>query len=124
VKPRSDAVCRVAELLRGTELVVIGGERRVEAERALTDAFGLSELTWFMVSDDPTLDELERAISSPDVSVVLQLIRWSRHRHGDADEIADRYGKPFVRIKGGYNPNAVARAILDQASERLAAGPR
>ena len=99
--------------------ILIGGERRVEAEHALTDAFGLSELTWFTLSDDPTLDDLERAISRSGVSVVVQLIRWSRHRHGGAEDLAEEHGKPFVRVPGGYNPNAIARAILDQASERL-----
>ena len=118
-KVYSEEIRRAAHLLRGTELIVIGGERRVEAEHALTDALGLSELTWFTLSDDPTLDDLERAISRPEVSVVVQLIRWSRHRHGDAAELAEEHGKPFVRIPGGCNPNAIARAILDQASERL-----
>jgi len=118
-KALSEEIVRLASLLRGTELILIGGERRVEAEHALTDAFGLSELTWFTLSDDPTLDELERAISRPEVAVVVQLIRWSRHRHGDAADLAADHGKPFVRVPGGYNPNAIARAILDQASERL-----
>jgi hypothetical protein len=121
-KDASDEVRRAAALLRGTELVLIGGERRPETTRALTDAFGLSELTWYTLSDDPTLDQLERAISRPDVSVVVQLIRWSRHRHGEADEIADKHGKAFVRVPSGTNPNAIARAILDQASERLGQG--
>lgn len=123
-KPRSSEVQQVAPLLRGTELVVIGGERRVEAERALTDAFGLAGLTWFTLSDDPTLAELERAISHPAVSVVVQLIRWSRHRHGDAAELAEAHGKPFVRVPAGYNPNAMARAIAEQASARLRAERR
>jgi len=119
-KSVSNEVRRAASLLRGTEAVIIGGERRVEAERALCDAFGLAELTWFTLSDDPTLGELERVISRPQVSVVIQLIRWSRHRHGDAADLAEEHGKPFVRVPGGYNANALARAILDQASERLA----
>ncbi|HET6498256.1 MAG TPA: hypothetical protein VFH17_04310, partial [Coriobacteriia bacterium] len=66
-KPVSEEIRRAAALLRGTELILIGGERRVEAEHALTEAFGLSELTWFTLSDDPTLDDLDRAISRPEV---------------------------------------------------------
>lgn len=119
----SDDVRRAATLLRGTELVLIGGERRVEAEQAIRDAFGLADLAWLTLSDDPTLDELERTIARPEVSAVIQLIRWSRHRHGDAADLAEEHGKPFVRVPGGYNPNALARAILAQASERLEGRP-
>jgi hypothetical protein len=118
-KPVSEDVARAAELLRGREIVLIGGERRVEAERAVIDVFGLSGLEWFTISDNPTLPELERAIAKDEVAVVLQLIRWSRHRFGDAAQIAAEYDKPFIRVPRGYNPNALAKAILEQASERL-----
>jgi hypothetical protein len=36
--------------------------------------------------------------------------------------MCDRYGKPFVRLPGGYNPDQVARQILEQVSGRLETG--
>lgn len=116
--PSPDVVA-VASLLRGRELVLIGGERRVEAETNIRDSFELAGVTWLTLEDDPTPAELERAIRRQDVAVVVQLIRWSRHKFGDAKEIADEHGKAFVRVKAGYNPDALARAILDQASGQL-----
>lgn len=118
-KAVSDEVKKVAELLRGTEIVLVGGERRVEAERAVIDAFGLSGIAWFTLTDDPSLPELERAIAKPEVSAMFQLIRWSRHKFGDAAEIAAAHDKPFIRVPRGYNPNALAKAVLEQASDRL-----
>lgn len=115
----SPQVAQVAELIRGTELVVLGGEVRVEAETALRDAFGLSGLTWLHLDDNPTNEDFSRAIARENVSVVVLLIRWARHRYGDAKEAADLHDKPFVRVPGGYNPNSIAAAIMNQASERL-----
>lgn len=113
-------VLRARELLRGTEVVILGGERRVERERELIEAFRLTGVRWCTLSEDPSDEEIQRAIGRDEVSVVLQLVRWSRHRFGDVGEAAaDRHGKPFVRIPAGYNVAAVANAVIRQASERL-----
>jgi len=122
-KPRSAEVERVRDLLQGTEMVLVGGERRVEHEREIREAFGLADVHWFTLGQDPSHEELERAIARPAVSVVLQLIRWSRHRFGEVAAFADSEGKPFVRVPGGYSVNALAHAISEQASERLVARP-
>ena len=71
------------------------------------------------IEDEPTPVQLERAIRREEVSVVLLLVRWARHAYGEAVGIADRHGKPFVRVEGGYHPNGLAHDILEQASERL-----
>lgn len=120
-EPPSPQVARVAGLIGGTELVVIGGERRPEAERALIEAFHLRALTWLHLTDDPTPGDFARAIARDHVSAVVLLIRWARHRYSEANGIADLHEKPFVRVPGGYDPNSVAAAILDQASDRLKA---
>jgi hypothetical protein len=119
-KPAVDGeVAAARELLRGTNVVMVGGEERSEARQALIESFGLAGIDWHTLSDDPSLEELSRAIGRPGVSVVLFLIRWAKHRFGEAREIADRHGVPFVRLPGGYNATSVAHAIMEQASERL-----
>lgn len=110
---------RVAELLEGTTMVLIGGEARVENRAALIEAFRLKDIVWLTISDDPTLIEIRTAVARPEVSVVLLLIRWARHRHGEAAEIARDLGKEFVRIPAGMNPRAIAAEIWDQSSEAL-----
>jgi hypothetical protein len=37
------------------------------------------------------------------------------------ERLCDRWGKPFVRLPAGYNPEQVAVQILQQASGKLAA---
>jgi hypothetical protein len=115
----SAEVSEVAQLLAGTSMVLIGGARRVEAEAAILEAFGLRAVNWMSIEDDPTPEQFERAFRREDVSVVLLLVRWARHAYADAAGIADRYGKPFVNVEGGYNPNGLAHDILEQASDRL-----
>ena len=34
-------------------------------------------------------------------------------------QFCDRYGKPLVRLPGGYNPNQIAAQILAQCSGHL-----
>jgi hypothetical protein len=120
VEPVGDPeIERVADLLQGTTMVLIGGEARVENRAALIEAFRLKDIIWLTLSDDPTLSEIRTAVSRPEVSVVLLLIRWARHRHGEAADIARELGKEFVRIPGGMNPRAVAAEIWDQSSEAL-----
>lgn len=118
-RPTSNEVLRVRALLGGSTVVIIGGEERPETRRSLTRAFALAELDWHTLSDDPSLERLYRAIRRPGVSVVLYLIRWARHGFGEASDVADELGIPFVRIPAGYNPATVAHEILEQASERL-----
>lgn len=120
-KARIGEVRRVQSVLRGTEVVLVGGERRVEHEREIRDAFGLADVHWFTLSQDPSQEEIERTIARPAVAIVLQLIRWSRHRFGDVAQFAESHGKPFVRVPAGYSVNALAHAISEQASERLVA---
>jgi len=117
----SEAVLKVASLLDGRAILMIGGENRPHANRKLRDAFGLSELIWLKTSEqNPRLD-CESEVSHPDVAVVLLAIRWSRHSFDDVKDLCEKHGKPFVRLPGGYNPNQVAEQILSQCSERLAA---
>lgn len=117
--PPSPEVQQAAELLAGRTVVLIGGDRRPAAERALLSALRLKKLDWIETREHQSLESFESHVARPDVAVVLLAIRWSSHSYGDVKQFCDRYGKPLVRLPGGYNPNQVARQILDQCSGRL-----
>ncbi|MCS6976112.1 MAG: hypothetical protein NZM31_03750, partial [Gemmatales bacterium] len=113
------AVRKVAELLEGRAVVLIGGDRRPASEQALKNAFRLSELLWIATPEHSSITRFEPYIARPDVAVVLLAIRWSSHSYSEVIEYCNRFGKPLVRLPGGYNPNQVAVQILDQCSDRL-----
>lgn len=121
IEPGPD-VRKVAELLRGRALVLIGGEKRAAAAEALTEVLGLSELLW-AEGHVASYKTFEPMVARPEVAAVVLAIRWSSHGYGEVKEYCDKYGKPLVRLKGGYNPNQVAHHILAQVGDRLAAGP-
>ena len=86
---------------------------------ALKSALRLKELIWIGVDDIQSVTELEPYVARPDVAVVLLAIRWSRHSFGDVSRYCERYGKPLVRLPGGYNSRQVAAQILSQCGDRL-----
>jgi len=112
-------VQQAARLLAGRTVVLIGGDRRPAAERALLSALRLKKLDWIETREHQSLEGFESHVARPDVAVVLLAIRWSSHSYGDVKQFCDRYGKPLVRLPGGYNPNQVASQILAQCSGRL-----
>lgn len=109
----------VARLLKNKSMVLIGGDRRAGACQALTEAFALEDLIWIPTREHQSIDGFEPSIAQKKVSLVLLAIRWSSHSYTDVKDFCDRYGKPLVRLPGGYNPNQVAMQIMKQASERL-----
>ena len=82
---------------------------------------GLKELVWLKGREYSSYLEFEPFIARPDVAVVLYATRWSRHALGEAIKLCKRYGKPFIRLTGGYGTNKVAYQIMTQAGERLKA---
>lgn len=115
----SQEVLQVAELLRGRAVMMIGGEPRLEAKRALEKAFELSELVWVTSNKHQSTEAFRPVVARPDVAVVLLAIRWSSHSFGDVKVFCDEYDKVLVRLPAGYNPNQIAVQILEQASEQL-----
>ncbi|MDR3617716.1 MAG: hypothetical protein P4L85_00055 [Paludisphaera borealis] len=115
----SASVREAARLLSGRSVVLIGGLRRPEAQRALKSALGLKELVWIGTKEHQPISAFEPAIARPDVALVLLAIRWSSHAFGDVKPYCDRHGKPLVRLPGGYGANQVAAQILSQSSEQL-----
>jgi hypothetical protein len=113
------AVREAARLLRGKTVLLIGGEPRPGAAAALESALNLAELIWADTRAHQTHIVFEADVARPDVALVLLAIRWSSHGFGEVKEYCDRYGKPLVRLPGGYNPNQVAYQILEQVGDRL-----
>ncbi|MBI3463922.1 MAG: hypothetical protein HY000_12820 [Planctomycetes bacterium] len=112
-------VREVARLVDGRSMVVIGGDRRPGSYQAPKDAFCLRNVIWIETREHQSIDGFEPYIARPDVAVVVLAIRWSSHSFGEVREFCERYGKPLVRLPGGYNPNQVAAQIMSQCSERL-----
>jgi hypothetical protein len=104
-------------MLRGTTVVLIGGEIRTAAQAALEQAFELAELIWLSSEEHQSIEMFRPHVARSEVALVMLAIRWSSHSFGDIKAFCDAYEKPFVRLPGGYSPNQVARQILEQASE-------
>ena len=119
-EPPTAEVAEVARLLRGRNLVMIGGYRRPAAQEALEDALQLGALDWIATREHESIAPFEARVARPEVAAVLLAIRWSSHSFGDVKLFCDAHGKPLVRLPRGYNPNQVAVEILAQCSDRLA----
>lgn len=102
---------------------MIGGECRPDKQEALRCELGLKELRWIGTRAHASLEPLLTAVSDPDVSLVLLLIKLASHSYGELAEPCKRRGIPLVRIPGGYGTNQLAHQILEQAGERLGALP-
>jgi hypothetical protein len=123
VEPGADEptpdVRAVADLLRGREVVLIGGVERSASARAIERAFALSNLNWISTRPHESVTIFEPSVARPDVAVVLLAIRWASHSYGDVKDYCEKYGKPMVYLTGGYNPNQIAHQILQQVGDRL-----
>ncbi len=112
-------VDQAASLLSGHSVVLIGGVRHPDAQKLLRTALRLKDVVWIETREHQSIKRFESAIARADVALVLLAIRWSSHAFGDVRQYCDRYGKPLVRLPGGYSPNQVAAQIVTQAGEQL-----
>lgn len=114
-------VLRAKELLGGKELVMIGGQRRPHHVAALRQSLGLADVRWLTSPDHTSFTVFEPDIARPEVAVVVLAIRWSNHDFTEVQRYCEKYSKPLVRLRAGYNPNQVAHHVIAQAGERLSA---
>jgi hypothetical protein len=117
----SAEVSQAAEFLRGREIVLIGGQNRPNHKAALMKAFGLADIRWIATPEHSSFTIFEPDVARPEVALVLLAIRWSSHDYDSVRQYCDQYGKPLVRLPGGYNANQVAHHIMSQAGARLRA---
>jgi hypothetical protein len=115
----SEEVKRVAERLRGKTVVLIGGQERPRSREALEKAFELGSLRWISAASGVSYTTFEPAIARPETVLVILAIRWSSHSFSHVNELCQRHEKLFVRLPAGYNPNQVARQVLEQVGDRL-----
>lgn len=108
-----------AELLRGRDVVLIGGVARPHAREKLERAFELGRLEWITTREHQSIAEFEAPVARDEVALVLLAIRWSSHSFNDVKLFCDKYGKPLVRLPAGYGPNQVAVQILQQRGAQL-----
>jgi hypothetical protein len=113
------AIREVAERLGGRSIVLIGGVRKPGHVAALQEAFQLKEVVWVPTKEHQSVTKFEPYVRQPDVALVVLAIRWTSHSYGEVKDYCEAYGKPFVRLKAGYNPTQVAAHILDQVSDQL-----
>lgn len=115
----SKELMRVREAMRGTTMVLIGGEERRYSKELIEQEFELSELRWLTSREHGSLAPFLPAIQDEATKVVAIMIRWCGHSFEDLQEAAEAAGKIFVRLPRGYNPTQIAHEIIRQASERL-----
>ncbi|MFO0851544.1 MAG: hypothetical protein U0871_23740 [Gemmataceae bacterium] len=120
-EPPGPDLAEVGSMLRGREVVLIGGQVRPAHKAALIRAFDLADVRWLSTPEHTSYTVFEPDIARPEVAVVLLAIRWVSHSYAEIDQFCQRYGKPLVRLRAGYNPNQVAHQILTQAGQRLRA---
>ncbi|HXD85079.1 MAG TPA: hypothetical protein VN641_01205 [Urbifossiella sp.] len=121
VQRASPEVAAVADLLRGREVVLIGGQNRPNHKAALMKAFGLTDVRWIVTPEHTSFTVFEPDVAAQEVALVLLAIRWSSHDYDSVRTYCEQYGKPLVRLPGGYNANQVAHHIMAQAGDRLRA---
>ncbi len=115
---------QVADLLRNTSVVLIGGDERPLVRQTIEEAFDLRELIWCDTRPHRSHLVVEPFIARAEVSVVLLAIRWASHGLGAVREFCERHNKPLVRLPAGYSINQIAHHIWEQASERLSVLPK
>lgn len=116
----SQDVLRVRELLRGGQIVMIGGEPRREAIDRMIDAFELESVGWPELTEHGSAEPMRAPITNPNTRLVAVLIKLTGHEHAErAREIARQAEKPLVHMPAGYNPEQIAAEVLNQASGQL-----
>jgi hypothetical protein len=118
-RPTTPEMLKVRQALRGSVVVLVGGDSRRHSKDAIEREFELAELKWISSKEHTSLTTFTPAIEDPETRLVMVMTRWSSHAYEDLQEIAERSGKVFVRLPRGYNPSQMAHEIAAQASEQL-----
>lgn len=114
-------VQKVADLLRGKSMVIIGGEERHERTEEIKRSFGLAHVRWISVRHSHSYRDFSPAIEAEAVAVVVLLSRFVPESFRKCKKLCKNASVPQVSVSGGYGVNQLAAAILTQAGDRLKA---
>jgi hypothetical protein len=114
-------VQKVADLLRGKSMVIIGGEERHERTEEIKRSFGLAHVRWISVRHSHSYRDFSPAIEAEAVAVVVLLSRFVPESFRKCKKLCKNASVPQVSISSGYGVNQLAAAILNQAGDRLKA---
>ena len=118
---QSADVQRLADLLRGRAVVLVGGTPSPTHHQAICEAFELDRLDWITTRAHQSTASFEPYVARPDVAVVIVAIRWSSHSFPDDMRLyCDKHDRLLVRHPYGLNPNQIAFQTLSQVGDRLA----
>lgn len=115
----SPDVQRVRDALRGSRVVLIGGDERRYAKELIEREFELAELDWQVSKPHQSVSYFEPAVARKETRLVMLMIRWASHSFEAVADMCVRHNKPFVRLPRGYNPHQIAHQIVLQASMEL-----
>ena len=116
----SESVLAVRDLMRGRRIVIIGGEPDLECIRRYEDAFELAEAEWVELVEHGPGTPMRAPIRREDTALVIVIIRLTGHLHAEeARDYCQEVDRPCVLLRAGFSPEQAARAILEQASERV-----
>ncbi|MCF0235003.1 MAG: hypothetical protein HUK22_08535 [Thermoguttaceae bacterium] len=107
-------VQKVRNAYRNTRVVFIGGTPQNHMRERLEAAFDV-ELYWEETDHGDSLDRFQSILSDEKTSLFLAYIPWCSHKHSEEfSDYVKRYGKDFVRLRKGTNPEQIAQAICSQ----------
>lgn len=106
-------------ITKGRRFLMLGGVgARPEHRKAIIQHLELDHLEW--VTHDhhqsAVFAKVNNKLAAGQYDMLLVLIRWTRKGSKHCIKAATELGIPVVRLPGGYSPNTVAEAILNQVS--------
>lgn len=116
-----DVTSQIQERLKGRTIVLVSGEAREPARKALQTTLGLKDLVWFTLHGPDDIANLRQHVANPNVLLVLVAPKAAERAREELTKVCEESGKPMVRLSIGYAPSAVTSAIVNQASERILA---
>jgi len=111
-------VVEVRKLLKGRNVMFVGGDKREEVAEDLKKGFSLKSLTWVALKDDETLDVLEEKIDDLNPAIVLVGTRGVGTQLKSIQRLCTNADKPLVKLSS-YSLERVATQILSQAADQL-----
>lgn len=115
-----DAMVPARTELRGTTLLIVGGDKRSQAISRLRRDLQLTEVLWADTREsDPTARRFRALLEHPRVRFVVLLIGLVRHQHAhDVAELCRMSGKRLIRIWRSPSPAAISNAFIHLGSPR------